>query len=110
MNMNWQASKTESIEPGTKSIATVCLNSCHKLLKQVHNVKNSLLSKYGVALDGREQILHSALTEAEALAWQTPFPHLFFPVLAEEKVSAARRWAARQEVVGRADWTKVMAA
>lgn len=37
-----------------------------------------------------------AATEAEALAWSTPYPLLFLPVLMEEKVHEARRWAARQ--------------
>jgi hypothetical protein len=71
-------------------------------MEQIDEIKRGLLSHYGLALNGQERILHSALTEAEALAWQTPYPHLFFPVLAEEKVRAARRWVARQELVRRA--------
>ena len=52
-----------------------------------------------MAPNGKVQILRSALNEAEALAWQTPYPHLFFPLLAEEKAISARRWAARQEMI-----------
>jgi len=37
-----------------------------------------------------------ALTEAEALAWSTPYAHLFLPALAEEKIRYARQWASRQ--------------
>jgi hypothetical protein len=42
-------------------------------------------------------LLRLALIEAEALAQQTGFPHLFFPVLATEKASNAARWQYRQE-------------
>jgi hypothetical protein len=40
-----------------------------------------------------------ALNEAEALAWQTPYPHLFFPMLAEEKAASVKQWSARQRLV-----------
>lgn len=93
-----------------KGGATVCLDSCHKLLGQIDQIKIGLVSHYGLGLNGQERLLHSALNEAEALAWQTPYPHLFFPVLAEEKVRAARRWVARQELVWHARWGKVSAA
>jgi len=43
-----------------------------------------------------ENMVRQAVTEAEALAWSTPFPLLFLPVLAEEKVLTARRWASHQ--------------
>ena len=39
------------------------------------------------------------LGEAEALAWQTGYPHLFFPALATEKVQAAAGWNARQQFI-----------
>ncbi|SRR6266496_857415 len=47
----------------------------------------------------REQprLVRLALDEAEALAWQAGFSHLFFPVLAMEKVSAVAAWHARQQ-------------
>ena len=48
------------------------------------------------------QMLRSVLNEAEALAWQTPYPHLLFPVLAQEKAESARQWAERQLDVRRA--------
>ena len=44
-------------------------------------------------------MLRLALTEAEALAWQTDFPHLFFPALAAEKAQAAVAWHQRQRAV-----------
>jgi hypothetical protein len=38
------------------------------------------------------RFLHLAAGEAEALAWLTPFPHLFLPMLLEEKLDAAKRY------------------
>jgi hypothetical protein len=43
-----------------------------------------------------ENMVRQAVIEAEALAWSTPFPLLFLPVLAEEKVLTARQWARHQ--------------
>lgn len=42
------------------------------------------------------RILHLSLNEAEALAWDTGFPHLVFPLLAEEKAQRAEVWVNRQ--------------
>ena len=44
-------------------------------------------------------LLMGALNEAEALASLTPFPELFLPALAEEKVRAASNWQVRQRVI-----------
>jgi hypothetical protein len=41
-------------------------------------------------------MLRLAFDEAEALAWQTGFPHLWFPVLAQEKAESIARWDWRQ--------------
>ena len=69
--------------------------------RQLEEIKRSLVRQFGTAISGNGQLLNSALNEAEAMAWQTPFPHLLFPVLAEEKASAVSRWAARQRSVRR---------
>jgi hypothetical protein len=47
------------------------------------------------------QLAELALREAEALACQTDIPLLVFPVLAEEKVLAVRRWQRRQDFLRR---------
>ena len=72
-----------------------------ELSRQLAAVKKSMLREFGVALGGQGRMLESALNEAEAVAWQTPYPHLVFPMLAEEKASAVSRWAARQRSVRR---------
>ena len=92
------------------SFPIVCFNSCRRFLDQLAEVKQTLISKYGNALKGQEEVLRSALNEAEAIAWQTPYPHLFFPTLAEEKAISVRRWAVRQEMVRQGGWARAFAA
>jgi len=78
------------------------LPSCREFLRQMEEVKGSLWRDFGGTSEAQRHLLHLALNEAEALAWQTPFPDLLFPVLAEEKATALKHWAARQRVVQRA--------
>jgi|GEM_PF-1883940 len=48
-----------------------------------------------------EHRLRLALNEAEAVAWQTPFPHLVLPELVAEKISQLRVWCERQQALWR---------
>jgi hypothetical protein len=43
------------------------------------------------------RVVQQAAGDAEALAWSTPYPLLFLPVLMEEKVADARLWLDRQQ-------------
>lgn len=110
MNAIWKSAKTQVKGAKLEARGALCRRSCDKGLQQIRDIKASLLSRYGAALDSQKQILHWALSEAEAVAWQTPYPHLLFPVLAEEKVRAAQRWVARQELVRQAGLTRVLTA
>ena len=49
------------------------------------------------------RLLKLALNEAEALAWETGFPHLFFPLLAMEKACALAAWHLRQQFIRRTE-------
>lgn len=84
------------------AIAHACARRCREVSRQVTEIKRAMVREFGTAISGQSQLLNSALNEAEAIAWQTPYPHLLFPVLAEEKASAVTRWAARQRSVRRA--------
>jgi len=44
-------------------------------------------------------MLRLALNEAEALAWQTDYPHLVFPTLAMEKAQGLAAWNQRQRAI-----------
>ncbi|MBN8245864.1 MAG: hypothetical protein J0L84_00310 [Verrucomicrobia bacterium] len=54
-----------------------------------------VLKQHGT--DFPEDLLVAALREAEALAGLTPFPELFLPSLAEEKVGRLQDWWTRQQ-------------
>jgi hypothetical protein len=58
----------------------------------------------------QSRLVRLALNEAEALAWQTQFPHLVFPSLAEEKVRAVLLWHERQESLKWEDCAQAFAA
>ncbi len=82
------------------------LNVCEFANGVVSQTRNALLKEYGA--DAR--LLHLALNEAEALAWQTDFPYLVFPLLAAEKTQAALAWHSRQSAMNSADHTVVLIA
>lgn len=55
-------------------------------------------------------LYHLAVREAEALALQTPFPHLVLPDLLEEKLKLAAQWADRQRSLKHGDSESAFAA
>ena len=83
----------------TRTIANNCVATCQKLIGQIENAKNSLLAEFRDTIAAREQLLRLALSEAEALAWQSGFPQLVFPALAREKAQAVVAWDAHQRTV-----------
>lgn len=68
---------------------------------QLANLRNTLLEQCIAAGLLSRRLAELALKEAEALAFQTHIPLLVFPVLAEEKVHAVRRWQRRQDSLRR---------
>lgn len=60
-------------------------------------LKEELLESLAADVSGiPETMVFHALNEANSLAALTPFPLLFLPALAEEKLQAARVWSERQ--------------
>ena len=84
-----------------QTFADVCAVSCQKLIAQIKNARDTVLAEFRGTLGASERLLQLALNEAEALAWQTEFPHLVFPVLATEKAAAVAAWEARQRSIRR---------
>jgi len=74
-----------------------CVASCRKLLAQLEDVKEQVVAEFRDRLEDHQYVLEIAVNEAEALAWQTGFPQLFFPTLATEKASAVTSWHLRQQ-------------
>jgi len=96
MNINQATTKNT-----VKAAANVCIASCQKFATQIERAKEKLLAELRGNLDVPERLFRLALGEAEALAWQTEYPHLFFPALAAEKVQAAAAWTTRQQFLNR---------
>ncbi len=81
------------------SIAARCLRACGKIAREFARVKSELTQQFQSLLDVPDPWLQQTVNEAEALAWQTGFPHLLFPVLAEEKVRKLGRWYSHQQMI-----------
>src|SRR5882672_1707298 len=97
--MKTNRTKSNSL-PNRTSFATACVNGCRRFLQQMERVKQNVAAEFSESVAGYERMLRSALNEAEALAWQTPYPHLLFPTLAQEKAQAISQWAVHQRAVG----------
>ena len=79
---------------GLRPFSAACLAKWHAV-KEI--VKGNLAAEYGALLNARQ--LQQVVNEADALAAFTPFPTLFLPTLAEEKVLAAAAWNKKQQAL-----------
>ncbi len=99
--------KTKSTEQlqekaGTRgAFRNACVASCQKLLARIKETKAAIFAESRSTLKVQEQMLRLALNEAEALAWQTVYPHLVFPDLAGEKIQGVAAWNHHQQLVRR---------
>jgi hypothetical protein len=97
MNMNI-VEQNENTRP---DFATLCLDSCRKVLDRIEQVKQTVLDEFHDTIDAHNQMVRLAVNEAEALAWETEYPHLVFPTLAHEKAEQVTSWEARQREIRR---------
>lgn len=102
-----QAAEKQNV---TQKLASACLAQCQKLAAQIAQAKNNLVAEFKEAFGVQEKVLQLAMNEAEALAWETEYPHLVFPSLALEKVGVAANWHERQQLIRRADPVFALAA
>jgi hypothetical protein len=82
------------------AFAAASLKSCRTILAQVRQAKEDIVAAARRTLRVHERMVQLVLNEAEAVAWQTSFPHLVFPTLATEKVTEAVTWNRRQRHMG----------
>lgn len=80
---------------------------CPKTAAQLEQAKAAVLSEFQDGLADHAHLLRLALNEAEALAWQTGYPHLLFPALAMEKAQAVAHWHTRQRSLQPVNVTRV---
>ena len=79
-----------------KNFGVRCVASCRKILGQIEDVREQVADEFRGQLEEHKHVLDLALNEAEALAWESGYPQLIFPVLATEKASAITNWHLRQ--------------
>ena len=93
-----------------KTFGHLCLRSCKKILAGIIRARSGLLAEARHALSAHERMLRLALNEAEALAWQTAYPHLLFPALATEKIQALADWNRHQQAIRQLEPLSALAA
>src|SRR5690349_11549615 len=99
MNMK-TINETEDATQASPTFTQLCLNSCRKLISGLNEAREAIADEYRQTLAAHKHLVHLALNEAEAMAWETEFPFLVFPTLAREKVQALADWQAHQQTVG----------
>jgi len=87
----------QTIVNAESTVAKQCVQSCKKLLAGIEQANNRIAGEFRETLDSHTQLFQLALREAEALAFQTDYPHLLFPSLALEKLQTVSAWQARQQ-------------
>lgn len=91
--VNFLKTKTHQNGPLARTVQT-----CRDVAAKFNQLTDRLMQKLVADVQGLipENMVRQAVIEAEALACSTPFPLLFLPALAEEKVLKARQWARHQ--------------
>src|SRR5882724_10738060 len=87
----------ENTNNAEQTFANRCLQSCKVLFTEIEQAKNMIVNDFHETLDTHGNLFRLALNEAEALAWQTDYPHLVYPTLAMERVQAVVAWKMRQQ-------------
>src|SRR5271154_4953240 len=90
---------TENTNNAKQTFTNRWLQSCKVLLAEIEQAKNMIVHDFHETLDTHGNLFRLALNEAEALAWQTDYPHLVYPTLALERVQAVAAWRKRQQSV-----------
>ena len=90
-------------------LVSVCADSCKKLVARLRKYKTSLLREFGQNAFNQQHLVQLALNEAEALAYDSGFPLLTFPLLAREKAEAVSAWRLQQQTVRRTSFGRLAA-
>ena len=103
--VKWDAGEGFALSPryvgtGLQRFPAVCLEKIQSLKERV---SGELAWRFAGV---RPEFLRQAVNEAAALAASTPFPTLFLPTLAEEKVFLASEWERKQRVVQERSWLR----
>ncbi len=94
----------------THSFSRACLATCEELLNQIEQAREAVVAEFKETIQTHDRLLQLAMKEAEALAWQTDYPHLVFPMLAAEKAQSVAAWHQHQQAVWRGESRLALAA
>lgn len=75
-----------------KIVPEAWVASGQKLVLGIERVKRNIAVQVQQTFQLPQRLIQVALNEAEALAWETEYPQLVFPALAEEKVASVSKW------------------
>ncbi len=89
----------ENTDNAKQTFTNRARQSCKALFAEIDQAKNMIVNDFHETLDTHGNLFRLALNEAEALAWQTDYPHLVYPTLAMERVQAVVAWRRRQQSV-----------
>lgn len=82
-----------------RSFIGASVASCRKSASTLQSARQALLDEFRQETRAPYRMLRLALNEAEAIARQTDYPLLVFPVLAREKAEAIAAWRSRQDSI-----------
>lgn len=99
MDSDVKTSKSSMKQDGRRVVGDTFHRPSGSLLGLIAGAKDAVLDEFKAALPSDDRLIRLAVNEAEALAWQTEFPHLVFPALAREKAEHLAAWRARQRRV-----------
>lgn len=93
--------KCRPVPASAHGFFAACFHCYRRAVRGIQRLRQTMLAQLEGTSSELQQAATRALQEAEALAWQTPVPHLVFPTLAEEKITQARQWAFHQQRIQR---------
>ena len=102
--------QVNQVQGAAQNFAQACVAQYRKAVAQIEQVRTNVAAEFREAFSTQDRLLQHALNEAEALAWQTDYPHLLFPTLALERVTVANNWWQRQQRIRQAEPIYALAA
>lgn len=79
-------------KPVVKIVPDPWVATGQKLVIGIERARQNLIAQFKDQLQLPSRLFQVALNEAAALAWETGFPQLVFPTLAEEKIAELSAW------------------
>ncbi|MEO6183227.1 MAG: hypothetical protein ABIP71_09055 [Verrucomicrobiota bacterium] len=96
--LNNQYSRNVNSLPSRSKLRGDSISALDRVIK---TEREKIFQQHRKLVTGHEHLLALALNEAEAIVWQTDFPHLIFPALAQEKAEGIVNWHHRQKSIQR---------